>query len=91
MYNFTIRAIYVIGGLTKHQNAAIAALAMMEQNGTEFIKLDESGFKEFERLTGFEEGASDFYLYDFTEKGWLVWNEKPIAYLNWDKIMEELK
>jgi hypothetical protein len=86
-----LRAIYLMGDITSGENTSIVALAMMEQEGTGFIRMGKSGFREFERLTGFDPGISDGYLNELTEKEYLVWAKNEIALLNWDKIREGIQ
>jgi hypothetical protein len=84
-----LRTIYLIGDFTRGENISIVALAMMAQEGTGFIQMGKSGFREFQRLTGYEPGTSDGYLCELTECKYLVWPKKDIAMLNWDKIKED--
>lgn len=80
-----------MGDFYDETNISIMALAMMEQGGTGFIQMSKSGFREFQRLTGFEAGTSDYYLNELNEKKYLVWPKNDIAMLNWDIIKEGLK
>ncbi len=80
-----------MGDFAREENISIVALAMMEQEGTGFIRMDEDGINEFERLTGFATGASDYHLNDLTERKCLVWPKNDIALLDWDKIREGIK